>query len=143
MLEHCAAYTQGKWSPYMHKALIELHQTYPILYHVHMDVMNLPKNPATGYIKCLMMIDSFSSYTKLTVIKDEKAETVATAFFQNWVCRHLVPTIVTTYQHKRYRSVFLGTLAKLLGSKQIFTNSNRPQSNSKVEWVNSSILNTL
>ena len=127
----------------MRKAPMELHQTYPIFYHIHMDVVSLPKDPATGYIKCLVMTDSFSSYADLTAIKDEHAETVTTTFFRNWVCCHAVPTVVTTDHHKSFRSVFLGTLAKLLGCKQLFTSSNRPQSNSKDEWVNSSILNTL
>ncbi len=108
-----------------------------------MDVVSLPRDPTTGYTKCLVMVDSFSSYVELTAVKDECASTIATAFFRNWVCRHSVPTLITTDCHKSFRSAFLGSLAKLLGSKQLFTSSNRPQSNSKVERVNSSILNTL
>ncbi len=139
----CTACTQSKRSSNMRKASMELRQTYPIFYHVHMDVVSLPRDPATGYIKCLVMVDSFSSYVELTAIKDERAATVATTFFRNWVCRHSVLTLVTTDRHQSFRSAFLGCLAKLLGSKQLFTSSNRPQSNSKVERMNSSILNTL
>ncbi len=139
----CAACIQSKRSSNMRKAPMELRQTYPIFYHVHMDVVSLPKDPATGYSKCLVMIDSFSSYAELTAIKNERAPTVGEAFFRNWVCRHSVPTLITTDRHKSFRSQFLQALAKLLGSKQVFTSSNRPQSNSKVERANSSILNIL
>ena len=108
----------------MQKAPMELCQTYPIFYHVHMDVVSSPKDPAMGYIKCLVMIDSFSSFVELTAIKDERVPMVATAFFRNWVCHHSVPTLITTDRHKSVRSEFLGTLVSLLGSKQLFTSSN-------------------
>ncbi len=139
----CKPCVQSKRSSNMRKAPMELRQTYPIFYHVHMDVVSLPQDPATGYSKCLVMIDSFSSYAELTAIKNERAPTVGQAFFRNWVCRHSVPNLITTDRHKSFRSEFLKALAELLGSKQIFTSSNRPQSNSKVERTNSSILNTL
>ena len=112
---------------------------YPIWYHMHMDVMSLPKDPANGRSKCLVMIDSSSSYVKLVAIPEETEEVVAKAFFKVWVCRHSVPAIITTDRHQSFKSVFLRELVKLLGSKHIFTTSNRPQSNSKVEHANASL----
>ena len=139
----CKACTQSKRSSNMRKAPMELRKTYPIFYHVHMDVVSLPEDPATGHKKCLVMIDSFSGYVEMVAVKSERAEVLATAFFRTWICRHSVPSIITTDRHKSFKGKFFEELATLLGSKRVFTSSNRPQSNSKVERTNSSILNTL
>ncbi len=139
----CQACLQGKHPTSKRKAPMELRQVYPIWYHVHMDVVSLPKDPANGYTKCLVMIDSFSSYVELTAITDEQAETVAKAFFRVWVCRHSVPVVITSDRHQSFKSKFMKELTALLGSKHLFTSSNRPQSNSKVERTNGSILNIL
>ena len=139
----CGLCTQSKSVSNIRKAPMELRQIYPIFYHVHMDVVNLPKDLANGYSKCLVMIDSYSSYVELTAIPNESMATVATAFFRNWVCRHSVPVIITSDRHKSFKVVFMAELTKLLGAKQLFTSSNHPQSKSNVERVNSSILNVL
>ena len=122
---------------------MELRHTYPIFYCVHMDVVSLPEDPATGYTKFLVIINSFLSYAELVAVPNEQAEVISKAFFCTWVCRHSVPSVITTDRHKSFKSKFMKELTKPLGSKQVFTSSNRPQSNSKVERVNSSILNTL
>ena len=139
----CQACLKDKHSTSKRKAPMELRQVYPLFYHVHMDVVSLPKDPANGYSKCLVMIDSFSSYVELAVIPDETAVKIARAFFRTWVCCHSVPVIITTDRHKSFKSIFMRELTTLLGSKHLFTSSNKPQSNSKVERTNGSILNIL
>ncbi len=72
-----------------------------------------------------------------------KRQKLPTAFFQNCICQHSVPVVITSDQHKSLKSVFLAELTNLMGTKQLLTSSNWPQSNRKVEQVNSSILNVL
>ncbi len=139
----CQACQKGKHATSSRKAPMELRHVYPIWYHMHMDVVSLPTDPANGYTKCLVMIDSFSSYVEMTAVADEKAETLATALFRHWICRHSVPAIITTDRHQSFKSNLLKELLRLLGTKHIFTTANRPQSNSKVERMNGSIVNML
>ena len=40
-----------------------------------------------------VLTDAFSKYTELAAIEDKKAETVAKAFFESWICRHVVPIL--------------------------------------------------
>ena len=98
----CQDCRRGKRSYDHLKAPMELRQIYPILYHIHMDVVSLPKDPNTGKTKCLVMIDSFSSYVELVAIPDAKAETLAKAFFQHWICRFSVPVLLTTDRHQSF-----------------------------------------
>ncbi len=92
----CAACVQSKRSSTMRKAPMELRNTYPIYYHVHMNVVSLPENPATGYKKCLVIVDSFSSYAELVAVPNEQVDVLAKAFFRTWVCRNSVPSLITT-----------------------------------------------
>ena len=49
---------------------------------------------ANGKKYIMVMTDAFSKYTELVAICDKKADTVAKAFFERWICRHGVAAMI-------------------------------------------------
>lgn len=64
--------------------------------HVYMDLIELP--PVRGFRYCLTIIDCFSRWPTAIPLQDMEADTVATAFYNNWVCCFGTPLTITTNQ---------------------------------------------
>ena len=64
---------------------------------VQMDLFGpLKVRSAHGKKYIMVMTDAFSKYTELAAIEDKKAETVARAFFESWICWHGVPILIVS-----------------------------------------------
>lgn len=73
----------------------------------HMDLFGPSKvRSANGSKYILEITEAFTKYTELFAINDKKAETVAKAFFESWVCCHSV-----------WRKVLLWTKERNLSTK--------------------------
>ena len=62
---------------------------------VHMDLFGpLKTRSASGNKLILVITDTFTKYTELVPVLNKEASTVARAFFERWICRFGVPTVI-------------------------------------------------
>ena len=91
----------------------------------------------------MVMTETFSKYTELAVIEDKKAETVARAFFESWICRHGVPILIVSNWGKEFLNKTMKKLCELLGINHNPTSFYHPQSNAQTETYNKAMIRHL
>lgn len=106
--------------------------------HIHIDLIG-PLPPSKGYIYCLTCIDRFSRWPEVIFLKDTKADTVAKALYENWICRFGVPLKITSDQGKQFECELFKELSRFLGFKHIRTTPYHPSSNGMIERFNRSL----
>ena len=110
---------------------------------VHIDLLGPLKTSEEGNKYVLCMTDAFSKVVEITAIPDKKAQTVAKAFFEKWICRYSVPIQVNSDQGKEFCNELMEDLSKLLGFKRKQGTAFHPQSNAQVEVFNKSLIKYL
>ncbi|XP_034936590.1 uncharacterized protein [Chelonus insularis] len=99
--------------------------------HIHIDIIHLPE--VRGYQYCLTIIDRFSRFPMAIPLKDVTAQTVADAFFNNWVCLFGTPLTITPDQGSQFESALFNALLNTVSAKRIRTTPYHPASNGLVE----------
>jgi hypothetical protein len=109
--------------------------------HVHLDLFGpyerMLSDPPSGPRDCtkvyvLVMIDYFTKVAELVPIPNKVPMTVARSFFNVWICRYGVPSVVTTDNGSEFLSDFVHMISRL-GIKHIPTSPNHPPSNGAAE----------
>ncbi|XP_039308825.1 uncharacterized protein LOC120358487 [Solenopsis invicta] len=77
--------------------------------HIHLDIIVMP------------------------VSKDQEAETVARAFYHDWICKFGTALRVTTDQGRQFESRLFQRLSELTGTSHLRTTAYHPQANGMVE----------
>lgn len=106
--------------------------------HIHIDLIG-PLPPSNGYSYCLTCVDRFSRWPEVMYLKNIKADTVAKALYEKWICRFGVPLKITSDQGKQFECELFKELSKFLGFKHIRTTPYHPASNGMVERFNRSL----
>ena len=75
----------------------------------------LKTRSASGNKLILVITDAFTKYTELVPLLNKEASTVARAFFERWICRFGVPTVIISDRGKEYLNVVMQYLTKWLG----------------------------
>lgn len=99
--------------------------------HVHLDIIHLLE--IRGFKYCLTIIDRFSRFPIAIPLKDITATTVASAFFDNWVCLFGTPLSITSDQGSQLESALFNALTNTVVSKRIHTTPYHPASNGIIE----------
>lgn len=102
--------------------------------HVHLDLVG-PMRPSRGYTHLCTFIDRTSRWIEAVPLTTTTAETVAKAFYTQWIARYGTPLKITTDRGPQFRSELFGELAKLLGAQHIQTTAYHPQANGMIERV--------
>lgn len=100
--------------------------------HVHLDIIG-PLPLCQGNRYCLTIIDRFSRWPEAVPLADVTAETVASAFYNNWVARFGAPSTITTDQGSQFEARLFTALTNMIGCKRIRTTAYHPASNGLVE----------
>ncbi|CAB3986752.1 Retrovirus-related Pol poly from transposon [Paramuricea clavata] len=79
------------------------------------------------------MSDHFTKWVEAVPMADQKAETVARAFIDNVVSRHVVPVKLLTDQGRKFESELMKEVFKLLGVHKLRTSPYHPQTDGQVE----------
>ena len=67
------------------------------------------------------MIDHFSRWPHAIPLKDMQAETVAFAFYSNWISTFCTPLTITTDQGTQFEYAIFTALARIVGAGKIHT----------------------
>ncbi|GBM47571.1 hypothetical protein AVEN_90278-1 [Araneus ventricosus] len=92
---------------------------------VHIDLIG-PLPPSGGNIYCLTCIDRFSNWMEAIPLDNISADTVARAFYSNWIARFGTPHKLITDRGTQFRSETLQTLSKICGIKLQHTTAYHP-----------------
>lgn len=100
--------------------------------HIHVDLVG-PLKPSNGYTYLCTFIDRTSRWVEAVPLRGVTAESVARAFYGEWIARYGTPLRVTTDRGPQFRSDLFLELSKLLGAQHIQTTAYHPQGNGLVE----------
>lgn len=99
---------------------------------VHMDLLGpLPTHRGSKYL--LVVIDAFSKLMEVVALPSKEMEVVADAFFNEWICRHGIPTTLNSDQGKEFTNQMFKKLACRFEIDQVFSSVSHPQSNGQAE----------
>ncbi|UYV83545.1 hypothetical protein LAZ67_23001432 [Cordylochernes scorpioides] len=105
---------------------------------VHIDLIGaLP--PSNGNIYCLTCIDRYTSWMEVVPLPDMKSETIARAFYENWIVRFGAPHTVISDRGKQFTSQLFKDLTTLCGIKLRHSTAYHPQCNGKIERLHRTI----
>lgn len=97
------------------------------LSHVHLDIIKLPTSRGKTY--CLTMIDRTSRWPHAVPTTNMLAETIAEAFYVQWIAFFGCPLVITTDQGTQFESELFQALSKLIGAHRIHTTPYHPSAN--------------
>lgn len=100
--------------------------------HVHIDIVG-PLPISNGFTYILTIVDRFTRWPEAIPMRDMTALTVATIFYQEYITRFGIPSVVTTDQGTQFESKLFRDLIKLIGSSRIRTTPYNPKANGMVE----------
>lgn len=100
--------------------------------HINIDIIG-PLHPSLGFTYCVTCIDRFTRWPEAFPVPDIRAETIARAFYNGWVCRFGTPEKITTDQGRQFEADLFKCLTNILGIERIRTTSYHPQANGLVE----------
>ena len=98
---------------------------------IHMDLFRPLKTSQSGKKYILVVIDAFTKYVQLIAIPDKHAETVATALFTRWLCRHGLPNEIVSDGGKEFCHEIVDKMLKMMKLKQSTTSPYHPQTSTR------------
>ena len=96
----------------------------------------LQTRSASGNKLILVITDAFTKYTELVPLLNKEAATVARAFFERWICRFGVPTVIISDRGKEFLNEVMKDLTQWLGIDHDKTSPYHPQTNASAERYN-------
>lgn len=99
---------------------------------VHLDLIG-PMPCSEGFSYCLTLIDRFTCWTEAVPIQNISADTVARAFYANWISRFGTPKNIISDQGTQFQSELFRKLSEFCGIKMKRTTAYHPQCNGKIE----------
>jgi len=106
----------------------------------HLDHISLLRSK--GYQYALVLVDSISLFSIILFAKTCGADKTARLLYDNLFMMFGAKTLLSD-RGSAFKSKLLKALCALLGTKQKFTSSRHPQTNSRAESFNKNILNSL
>src|SRR3954447_10522408 len=112
-------------------------------FQVGMDVMGPLPITKSGKRYIVIAVDHFTKWVELRAIESNDAQSIASFFYEDVICRHGVPEILTTDQGTEFINEFLTTLTNTYHIRHIKTTTYHPQGNGQVERTNKTIKDIL
>lgn len=94
---------------------------------------------ATDTLELNTYIDRYTSWMEVIPLENMSAETVAKAFYGNWISRFETPLRLVTDRGSQFGSELFNALTRLCGTKLQQTTAYHPQANGKVERLHRSL----
>lgn len=109
---------------------------------IHIDLIG-PLPPSEGNTYCLTCIDRFTDWMEVIPISDQTAQTVAKAFYTNWIARFGVPHTVICDRGAQFKSELFKNLSNICGINLQHTTAYHPQCNGKIERLHRTLKSAL
>ena len=108
-------------------------------HRIHFDLVGPLKSSDTGFKHILSITDAFSRWVELVPIMNKKAETVAAALWDHWICRFGFFKQSVSDGGGEFANDVLQELSKLMSSKHHIISPYMPSVNGQIERVHRSI----
>jgi IS30 family transposase len=112
-------------------------------YQVGMDVMGPLPITKSGKRYIVMAVDHFTKWVEIRALESNDAQSIASFFYEDVICRHGVPEILTTDQGTEFINEFMAILTRSYHIHHIKTTAYHPQGNGQVERTNKTIKDIL
>ena len=105
-------------------------------YQIGVDVMGpMPKTP-TGKRYVVVAIDHFTKWVEARALEEADAQSIVQFLYEDVICRHGVPTLMTTDRGTEFINELVTALASVYKIHHIRTTAYHPQGNGQVERTN-------
>jgi hypothetical protein len=112
-------------------------------YQVGMDVMGPLPMTMSGKRYIVIAVDHFTKWVEIRALESNDAQSIASFFYEDVICRHGVPEILTTDQGTEFINELLTILTNTYKIRHIKTTAYHPQGNGQVERTNKTIKDIL
>ena len=112
-------------------------------YQVGMDVMGPLPMTMSGKRYIVIAVDHFTKWVEIRALESNDAQSIASFFYEDVICRHGVPEILTTDQGTEFINEILTILTNTYQIRHIKTTAYHPQGNGQVERTNKTIKDIL
>jgi len=112
-------------------------------YQVGMDVMGPLPMTMSGKRYIVIAVDHFTKWVEIRALESNDAQSIASFFYEDVICRHGVPEILTTDQGTEFINELLTILTNTYQIRHIKTTAYHPQGNGQVERTNKTIKDIL
>lgn len=99
---------------------------------VHIDIVG-PLPPSEGNRYLMTLIDRFTNWIEAIPLPEISAQSLARAFYQNWIVRFGTPSRLITDRGSQFMSSLFKHLTTICGVKLCHTTAYHPQCNGKIE----------
>ncbi|GBM16835.1 hypothetical protein AVEN_9414-1 [Araneus ventricosus] len=100
--------------------------------HVNVDVIG-PQSTVGGMTYLLTCVDRVTRWPDAFPVPDQSADTIALAFWLEWISRFGVPKKVISDRGTNFQSNLFSSLSKFLCAEQTRTNAYHPQNNAALD----------
>ena len=107
---------------------------------VAMDLLDMSVTTSRGNRYILVIVDCFTRWTEAFPLPDKTAQSVADAFFNQVVCRFVMPAVIHSDQGREFENKILQELCLIGGSHKTRTAPYHPESDGMVERFNRTLL---
>ena len=112
-------------------------------YQVGMDVMGPLPMTMSGKRYIVIAVDHFTKWVEIRALESNDAQSIASFFHEDVICRYGVPEILTTDQGSEFVNELLTILTNTYHIRHIKTTAYHPQGNGQVERMNKTIKDIL
>ena len=112
-------------------------------YQVGMDVMGPLPLTISGKRYIVIAVDHFTKWVEIRALEQNDAQSIAQFFYEDVICQHGVPEILSTDQGTEFINELLAVLTNTYHIHHIRTTAYHPQGNGQVERVNKTIKDIL
>jgi hypothetical protein len=112
-------------------------------YQVGMDVMGPLPITKSGKRYIIIAVDHFTKWVEIRALESNDAQSIASFFYEDVICRHGVPKILSTDQGTEFVNELLSILTNTYHIHHIKTTAYHPQGNGQVERMNKTIKDIL
>jgi transposase InsO family protein len=110
---------------------------------VTIDILGFERPTTRGNRYILVAVDTLTKWAEALPMPDERAETVARALVEDFICKMGIPTQIHSDQGRQFESAVFQEVCRLLGIQKTRTTPLHPQSDGQTERVNRTLLNLL